>query len=516
MNSKNTDMKRVILVLALLGGAIFSDAQSWNPYVSQGIISPLLPAEFREPGVASFNLGNSGSSPILFDRVNPENNLSVIISMSDGVPDKKNPMSALKGQGTSYFDWSYDALSNTFLGVQKRDIPGYFQTSLSIGYKVDSNSPLEIASNGFKIALKVPSYLGGSNTTQDDMVSSYTATRAFDYGDAPESYGIARHEINLNKDPVTNAYKRYVVLGTLVNHDPESVFSPLATLDGSNGDDDGVSFPLLSVGNTYTVPVVVTVHGESFGILNAWFDWNGDGDFLDSGERVNASPIPVHSSGIIPLQVTVPDHALFNEYTFARFRIGGNSGPVAENSWGEVEDHRVFIHSADLTAQTNVTQPLAYGETSGAVDLVVTGGKLPYTFEWSNGASSEDLSNLGQGVYEVTIRDAANKTISAAVTINWPDKGMANTNFNLQNISVYPNPVVDNYYVNISREGKYRIELVNAAGTTVFNQIVEITSGNGNVVKLTRGPLVSGAYVMRISDVERKFSLSLKINMMQL
>ncbi len=511
-------MKRVILTLFFLTGAIFSNAQSWNPYVSQGIISPLLPEEFRVPGMVSFNLGNSGSSPLVFDRDHPENNLSVIIYLSNGVPDKKNPLSALKGPGVGIFDWSYDALTNTVQGVQKKDIPGYFQTSLELSYKVNHNSPLDVASNGFKIELKVPPYMVGANTTQDDMVSSFTATRAFNYGDAPESYGIARHEINLNKDPVTNEYNRFIMLGKLVNHAVTPLFSPVAGQDEKVGnDDDGVIFPLLSVGNTYTIPVTVTVHGSSFGLLNAWIDWNGDGDFLDSGERINASPIPVHSSGIISLPVTVPDQAVSNAFTFARFRIGGNSGPMGENSWGEVEDYRIFIHSAELTAQANVTQPIAYGETTGAVDLIVSGGKLPYSFEWSNGASTENISNLGPGVYKVIIRDADGKTFTISSTISWPEPpSQIAWGMDHLKISVYPNPVVDNYYVNINRQGKYRLELVNPAGSIVYNEVVEIASEKGNVIPLKRGKLVSGAYIMRVSDIHQGFTHNLKINMIQL
>jgi len=119
-----------------------------------------------------------------------------------------------------------------------------------VGFQADSNSPLNVASNGFNIKLKVPSYLGSSNTTQDDEVSSYTATRAFDMGDAPESFGKARHEINLNRDPLTGEYNRYVVLGTIVDHDPIANFSVPANGDNIYGenDEDGVVLPVLSAG----------------------------------------------------------------------------------------------------------------------------------------------------------------------------------------------------------------------------------------------------------------------------
>ncbi|MCU0439403.1 MAG: gliding motility-associated C-terminal domain-containing protein, partial [Raineya sp.] len=45
---------------------------------------------------------------------------------------------------------------------------------------------------------------------------------------------------------------------------------------------------------------------------------------------------------------------------------------------------------------------------SGAVNISITGGQAPYTFTWSNGATTEDLSNLTAGSYTVTVRDFFN------------------------------------------------------------------------------------------------------------
>jgi hypothetical protein len=518
--NRNTDMKRVIFACTLILGTMFSEAQSWNPYVSQGIMSPLLPGEFKGSGVASFNLGNTGSSAMVFDRGHPGNNLSLVISMSDGVPDKKNPLAALGGPGVSYFDWTYDASSNTYKAIQKRDIPGYFQTTVTVGYLVNNNSSLVSASNGFKIALQPPSYLGGSNTTQDDVVSSYTFTRAFDYGDAPESYGAARHEIDLNKDPATGFYTRFIVLGKLIDQETVANYSPAANSDDTDGinDDDGVVFPPLTAGSTVTIPVVVTAYGESFGILNAWFDWNGDGDFNDAGEKVNGTPMPIYSSGTYYLSVVIPGNAVTNQYTFARFRIGTNTGPQADNAWGEAEDYRITVYSPELTATTNVVNSSTAGETTGSVDLTVTGGKTPYTFVWSNGSVTEDIANLRAGTYTVVVRDAANKTVTASATIigtGSAEKTVYLLKTDKLNISVYPNPVTDKYYVDISREGKYRLEIINAAGSTVFAKIVQVTSGNGRIVQLSRDNLVTGPYILRITGMDNEILENVKIMMVQ-
>ena len=64
------------------------------------------------------------------------------------------------------------------------------------------------------------------------------------------------------------------------------------------------------------------------------------------------------------------------------------------------------------------------GATDGSIDMTVNGGAscLAYSFAWSNGATSEDLSNLGAGTYSVTVTDANGCNFSRTFTITEPDQ----------------------------------------------------------------------------------------------
>jgi hypothetical protein len=73
------------------------------------------------------------------------------------------------------------------------------------------------------------------------------------------------------------------------------------------------------------------------------------------------------------------------------------------------------------------TDLLCAGGSTGTVDLEIIGGTTPYTYTWSNGATSQDLSGLPAGTYSVTITDAASNSVSTSVEITGPAAALSAT-----------------------------------------------------------------------------------------
>lgn len=247
--------------------------------------------------------------------------------------------------------------------------------------------------------------------------AEYQASK--DFGDAPAKYGSADHVIDLSH-----------YMGSSVDEETANQPSTSADADDRNGvdDEDGVIFPTLTRG--LTASIRVTLVGSAY--LNVWIDWNGDGDFSDSGERILSDGL--RSSGTVNLSVTVPSTAIISAPTFARFRFGPRStskptyGSSGSASYGEVEDYQITILCNPPSAPTvgNITQPTC---TLSTGSVILNG--LPSSGTWSltrtpggvvttGSGTSTTITVLPSGTYTYTVKNASGceSGSSANIVIN--------------------------------------------------------------------------------------------------
>ena len=72
-----------------------------------------------------------------------------------------------------------------------------------------------------------------------------------------------------------------------------------------------------------------------------------------------------------------------------------------------------------LLQQTHVNI-LCFGNNTGSIDLTVSGGTVPYTYLWSNGATTQDINSLVAGTYNVTVTDANGCISVLSVNVTQP------------------------------------------------------------------------------------------------
>ncbi len=84
-------------------------------------------------------------------------------------------------------------------------------------------------------------------------------------------------------------------------------------------------------------------------------------------------------------------------------------------------DSQLITQPLQLTSTISDTNVSCYGGANGAVDLIVNGGTTPYSFNWNNGATTQNLSNLTAGNYAVIITDAHGCVASNSIVVTQPN-----------------------------------------------------------------------------------------------
>jgi len=79
------------------------------------------------------------------------------------------------------------------------------------------------------------------------------------------------------------------------------------------------------------------------------------------------------------------------------------------------------VTSTEITLSGSVTDNLCNAETNGSIDLTISGTTGPYIYYWSNGATTEDVSNLASGQYEVFVTNQNNCTSTMSFIVGEPN-----------------------------------------------------------------------------------------------
>lgn len=86
-----------------------------------------------------------------------------------------------------------------------------------------------------------------------------------------------------------------------------------------------------------------------------------------------------------------------------------------------VETVTVDPFPCGISIDITVADVSCFGQADGNITVVPMGGAQPYTYEWSNGASSSSIFDLEAGTYDLTVTDDAACPAIASIEVNQPD-----------------------------------------------------------------------------------------------
>jgi SprB repeat len=194
---------------------------------------------------------------------------------------------------------------------------------------------------------------------------------------------------------------------------------------------NGATTPTINnlVAGTYNVTVTdangcvktasVTITQPTLVVLNTSFT----NVSCNGGNNGAATVTP--TGGVTPYQYLWSNGATTSSITNL---IAGTYNVTVTDANGCIKTASVTItQPTTLVISTSSTNVSCNGGNNGTATVFGTGGVGPYTHLWSNGATTQSISNLTAGTYSVTVTDANGCTKTTSVTINQPTLVVLNT-----------------------------------------------------------------------------------------
>lgn len=184
-----------------------------------------------------------------------------------------------------------------------------------------------------------------------DIILGACELTQFDFGDLPDTDVVSstnNYRTEYHHSGPYHLISNNLMLGNTVDADADAM--PTNQVDGDDNDgiddEDGISFSTTApkAGEVITINISAINTTGVTGHIEGWFDWNANGDFYDSGEKVvNIDD----SAGSFPasLNISIPFNVATNGMIGARFRISNsnNMQPTGYLPIGEVEEYFLSI-----------------------------------------------------------------------------------------------------------------------------------------------------------------------------
>ena len=152
---------------------------------------------------------------------------------------------------------------------------------------------------------------------------------------------------------------------------------------------------------------------------------------------------------------------------------------IIDNHGCTTADTVTITQPEALSIETTVNQLSCYKSNDGSIQTSVSGGTLPYTYNWLSGEQTPDLDNLAAGNYSLTVTDANGCVLTFNTTITQPD-------------SLILQAVIHNATCNASNGS---IQILVTGGTTSYGYDWSDGSSNQNLNNVP-----DGSYSVVVTD----------------
>ena len=179
------------------------------------------------------------------------------------------------------------------------------------------------------------------------------------------------------------------------------------------------------------------------------------------------------------------------------FPAGTYTATVTDGHGCSASSSSIAITQPDeLLLLASVTHVSVAGGSNGSIDLTVTGGTQNYTYSWSNGITTQDVSGLTADTFTVTVTDVNGCTATESATVTEPV-----SIFDLSDskgIKIFPNPNHGNFEVVVEGAEVFTgIKLLNTLGQVVYSVDLNAANFSNRKIGLQEG-LNKGLYILQL------------------
>ncbi|HRW76426.1 MAG TPA: hypothetical protein P5563_11020, partial [Saprospiraceae bacterium] len=138
------------------------------------------------------------------------------------------------------------------------------------------------------------------------------------------------------------------------------------------------------------------------------------------GDWVSGTPFPI--TDLTPANAGIASDYQITYYPTI-YSICPQTKKVYEAGQRNTSGLYEFVSSCGMTYDVNsVTDASCHGFDDGSIDIAPNGGYSPFSYEWSNGKTTQDLNDIPAGTYSCTIRDKNNVEVETLdITVGEPD-----------------------------------------------------------------------------------------------
>jgi len=245
------------------------------------------------------------------------------------------------------------------------------------------------------------------------LLAAPLAAQIIEYGDAPAPYPTCKH----TQITSSQTFSQLCIGWGLT--DDAATTNPVPGGIGADGYEDGIEITSLQKGKTATLKVWLYTHISNYDVFGVWADFNADGDWDDTGERIIYQGAGTggyaQTIGLNTYTFAVPAAAVGNSVMirariwnggyssgFAGMGYGGGGSPTSDANGGECSDYE-FFYEGD--PEIEVESAPAFG-TAG----LKLNGATDSRGKYNQGASN----SIGWKIYN---RSAVSPLTISAITL---------------------------------------------------------------------------------------------------